>query len=295
MYYATSTPTLHNRVRRFTANGNVDDSNSELILLDLEPLGATNHNGGALHFAADDTLYVGVGDNANSANAQALSNRLGKILRINPDGSMPISNPFYNSTTGANRAIWAFGLRNPFTFAFQSGTGQILINDVGERTWEEINDGIAGANYGWPATEGATTISAYRSPFYAYVHDGSTCALTGGTFYNPSLSQFPPTYVGRYFFANYCAGWIKSVDPDDNTTVTNFATGISFPVDFQVGPDGALYYLARGNTSVFRILYTVSQIQPPTITTQPSNQQVSVGQTATFSVAANGVRLPLSL
>ena len=92
---------------------------------------------------------MAVGENANSANAQVVSNRLGKILRINPDGSIPGDNPatFTNAfgttltPTGANRAIWALGLRNPFTIAIQPGTGGMLINDVGEGTWEEINDG----------------------------------------------------------------------------------------------------------------------------------------------------------
>ena len=75
---------------------------------------------------------------------------LGKILRINSDGTIPTDNPFFNTAPGVNRAIWALGLRNPFTFAFQPGTGRMFINDVGQKTWEEINDGIAGSNYGWP-------------------------------------------------------------------------------------------------------------------------------------------------
>ena len=89
---------------------------------------------------------------------------LGKMLRINKDGSIPTDNPFYASTTGNNRAIWALGLRNPFTFAFDAAGGALFINDVGENTWEEINDGVAGSNYGWPDTEGVDDRPAIQEP-----------------------------------------------------------------------------------------------------------------------------------
>src|SRR5947208_4320319 len=128
-YYTTSMSPVHNRISRFTANGDVAVSGSETVLVDLDNLSsATNHNGGAIHFGPDGKLYAGVGENANSATAQTLSNRLGKILRYNSDGSIPTDNPFYNTATGANRSIWALGLRNPFTFNFQPGTGRIFIN-----------------------------------------------------------------------------------------------------------------------------------------------------------------------
>src|SRR4029077_18085868 len=154
-YYTTPEGGAHNRVSRFTAAGDVAAPSSEVHLLDLEPLSsATNHNGGALHFGPDGKLYIGVGENADGANAQTLSNLLGKMLRINANGSIPTDNPFYNTATGNNRAIWALGLRNPFNFAFHAGTPRLFINDVGESTYEEINDGIAGSNYGWPITEG---------------------------------------------------------------------------------------------------------------------------------------------
>src|SRR5207249_10009817 len=118
---------------------------SEVIIFELDNLSAaTNHNGGALAFGADGRLYVAVGENANSANAQSMSTVLGKILRINRDGTIPSDNPFFASTTGKNRAIWPLGLRNPFTFAFNPVGTQLYINDVGQNTWEEIDDGFAG-------------------------------------------------------------------------------------------------------------------------------------------------------
>src|SRR5688572_13532221 len=117
VYYTTSAAPIHNRISRFTANGDVAAANSEVVLMDLDNLSsATNHNGGAIHFGPDGKLYAAVGENANAANAQVLTNRLGKILRLNSDGTIPVDNPFFNSASGANRSIWALGLRNPFTF-----------------------------------------------------------------------------------------------------------------------------------------------------------------------------------
>jgi glucose/arabinose dehydrogenase len=257
VYYTVATSPIHNRVSRFTAAGDTAAPGSEIIILELDNLSsATNHNGGAIHFGPDGKLYIGVGENANGANSQTLSNLLGKILRINSDGTIPTDNPFFNSASGNNRAIWAVGLRNPFTFAFQPGTTRLFINDVGQSTWEEINDGIAGSNYGWPTTEGPTSNPAFRSPIYFYGHgtsDTTGCAIVGGAFYNPPVPQFPSSYTGKYFFADLCSGWIRVFDPAAGTA-TGFAIGISNPVDLHVGPEGALYYLAQGSGGqVFRV------------------------------------------
>ena len=290
VYYTATTPAIHNRVSRFTANGDTALAGSEIILLELDPLSsATNHNGGAMHFGPDGKLYIAVGENANGANSQALSNLLGKMLRINADGTIPADNPFFSTATGNNRAIWALGLRNPFTFAFQPGTGRMFINDVGQSTWEEINDGIAGANYGWPATEGATSNPLYRSPLHAYGHGSGPflgCAITGGTFYNPALPQFPAPYTGVYFFADYCGDWINMRDPANGNAVTGFATGINAPVDLQVGPEGSLYYLARGAGAVVRIDYPANLA--PVITQDPADVTVGAGASASFGVTAFG-------
>jgi glucose/arabinose dehydrogenase len=265
LYYTTNVAPIHNRISRFTANGDVAVTGSETVLVDLDNLSsATNHNGGAIHFGPDGKLYAGVGENANSSNAQTVANRLGKILRYNSDGSIPTDNPFFNTATGANRAIWALGLRNPFTFGFQPGTGRMFINDVGQNTWEEINDGIAGSNYGWPTCEGACSPANanFRNPLFQYGHgsSGTTgCAIVGGAFYNPPLNQFPASYLGKYFFGDLCSGWIRLFDPSTGMA-SDFATGISTLVDLQIGPDGCLYYLARGNGGqVFRVAAIPSQ------------------------------------
>src|SRR5918998_467294 len=148
---ATSTTSVHNRLVRVTASSGRAVAGSEKLIFRLNNLSsAANHNGGAIDFGKDGKLYVAVGDNANGENAQSLGNLKGKILRINKDGTIPRDNPFYKRATVRNRVIWALGLRNPFSFAIQPHKGKVFINDVGEQTWEEINQGTAGANYGWP-------------------------------------------------------------------------------------------------------------------------------------------------
>ena len=293
VYYTVPGSPAHNRLSRFTANGDVVVPMSEFVLLDLDNLStATNHNGGAIHFGPDGKLYIAVGENANGANSQTLGNLLGKVLRINSDGSIPADNPFFNSATGKNRAIWALGLRNPFTFAFQPGSSRLFINDVGQNTWEEINDGIAGSNYGWPTTEGVTSNPNFRSPLFVYGHGtGPTtgCAIVGGGFYNPATIQFPASYIGKYFFADLCSGWVRLFDPATNTA-SDFASGISQPVDLKVAADGSLYYASIGSSAVFRISFNGTA---PGIIGHPSNQTVTQGQSATFGVTAAG-STPLS-
>ena len=290
VYYTATTPTIHNRISRFTANGDVALAGSETIIMDLPNLSsATNHNGGAIHFGPDGNLFVAVGDNANGANAQSLGTRLGKLLRITSTGGIPTNNPFFNQATGDNRAIWALGVRNPFTFSFQPGTGRMFINDVGQNTWEEIDDGIAGSNYGWPTCEGFCNPPNpnFRDPIFAYMNDANTCAITGGTFYNPTAPQFPSNFVGNYFFADFCGGWIRRLDPANGNAVTDFATGIASPVDLQVSPDGFLYYLARGAGSVNRIGFQQSgDNTPPAVAiTNPANNAV-VPRKATVTITA---------
>ena len=268
VYYTATSPTNHNRVSRFTASStdpNVAEPGSEVVIFDLTDLGAANHNGGAIHFGPDGKLYVAAGDNGIGSNAQTLANVLGKILRINPDGSIPSDNPFYSQASGQNRAIWALGLRNPYNFGFQPGTGRMFVNDVGEVTWEEINDGIAGSNYGWPQTEGPTTQPGVRAPLFAYGHGtgpSTGCAITGSSFYNPTTVQFPSSYVGRYFFADFCSGWIRTFNPVDGTAA-DFASGLSQVVDVRVANDGSVYFLQRGGSPGGQVHRVRSTLTPP--------------------------------
>jgi glucose/arabinose dehydrogenase len=261
----TTTPP-HNRVSRFTADaGNPDRAaaNSERVIFDLPSLtGATNHNGGAIAFGPDGKLYVATGENADPANAPSLRTTLGKILRLNADGSIPADNPFYAETRGPKRAIWATGLRNPFNFAFDFArrNGRMFINDVGQRSFEEVNEGVAGSNYGWPATEGPTRQRGVRAPVFSYARGtGPTTgqAIVGAAFYTPATRTFPRNYAGDYFFADLASGWIRRLDPATGEAA-HFARDISAPVALAVSPDGALYYAARGTGSIHRVQYTAA-------------------------------------
>ena len=231
------------------------------MLLDLDPLStATNHNGGCLKFGIDGKLYIAVGENANSANAQDLNTNLGKILRLNSDGTIPTGNPF---TTGNNqkKSIWSYGLRNPFTMDFQSGTGKLFLNDVGQGTWEEIDEvPSSGLNFGWPNAEGVSTNISYTNPWYTYQHGTGTylgCAITGGTFFNPASTNYPAAYNNKYYFLDYCGNWINYVNTTGTPNVQNFATSINGgPVALTTGIDGNLYYLSRNGAALFKIVYT---------------------------------------
>jgi glucose/arabinose dehydrogenase len=255
---ATSTTPVHNRTVRVTANANGTRmvSGSEKLIFKLDNQPRNGHQGGAIDFGKDGKLYIATGDDRTPSDpieppvSQQLTNLFGKMLRINKSGTIPTTNPFYATTSGNNRAIWALGLRNPFKFAVQPGKGTIFINDPGEDAWEEINRGAAGANYGWPIHEGVANDPQYMDPILAYANgqDGA-CAFTGGAFYNPTTLQFPPEYEGDYFFADFCGGWIRTYDPVTKVA-SGFATGLSSVVDLEVSREGELYYLSRGGTGL---------------------------------------------
>ena len=252
----------HNRISRFTAAGDVALAGSEVALVDLPNLSsATNHNGGGMHFGADGKLYVGVGDNANGVAGAEPGAAVGKLLRFNADGTIPGDNPFAASQSGLGRAIWAYGLRNPYTFAVQPGTGRIFINDVGESTWEEIDVGSAGANYGWPASEGPANIGAgVTAPLFAYRHSDANplgsgaggffkgFAIAGGAFY-PASGAFPPSYRDQYYFADFVNKFVGRIDLANGNAAYAFASLSGASVDLLVGSDGAVYVLTRSGVT----------------------------------------------
>lgn len=262
VHYTNTAGGSHGRISRYVVSGDVSDG-VETVLVDLPVLSsATNHNGGAIHFGLDGKLYVGVGDNADRTRSPLLTSVFGKVLRFNDDGSIPTDNPHYATQTGQARAIWARGLRNPFTFAVQPVTGTLYINDVGEGTWEEIDVGAAGANYGWPSTEGPTTDAGITAPLFAYNHAAATppgsgpggfltgFSIAGGAFY-PASGPFAANYRGNYFFADYVSRWVGRLDPANGNAASTFATLAANPVDLLVGNDGALYVL--GLSGITRI------------------------------------------
>jgi glucose/arabinose dehydrogenase len=248
----------NNRISRYTASGDGADLAVLPLTLDLPNLsGATNHNGGALKFGTDGKLYVGVGDNADSSKPQNLADPFGKMLRLNDDLSIPADNPNFNSQTGLARAVWAYGLRNPYTLAVQPGTGRIHINDVGQNTWEEVNLGVAGANFGWPGSEGPDNVAgAIVAPLFTYKHSAANpagsgpggfftgFAITGGAFY-PASGPFPAAFRGNYFFADFASRFIGVIDLANGNAAYAFGSVAGNPVDLLAGNDGALYVLTR--------------------------------------------------
>ena len=256
VYYTSTQGGSHNRISRFTVTGNT--ASGETVVADLPPLSTTSihHNGGALRFGTDGKLYVAVGDNFRSEEAQNVNSVWGKVLRFNDNGTIPADNPHCTTQGNLACAVWARGLRNPFTLAVQPGTGRIFINDVGDHAWEEINQGAPGANFGWPLTEGPTTMTGITTPLFTYPHaptsppgtgpggfiDG-TCVIGGG-FY-PDNGPFPATWRGGYFYADLGRDSVSFVDLKNNNDVYSFGRSGSRPVGVLVANDGALLVLTQ--------------------------------------------------
>lgn len=294
----------HNRLSRFTANGDLAVPGSETILLELDSLSGPIHNGGSLSFGLDGKLYIATGDGTHAPNAGNLNNLLGKILRINPDGTIPDDNPFYEEAEGKYRAIWAYGLRNPFSIAIDQETGRLFACDVGQGDFEEINDIEPGKNYGWPLVEGywqeGNPPDDYKDPHFSYTHEEG-CAVVGASFYQPHASTFPETYQHKFFFADYCNGSIQFLHPENGLLEGTFATEVVRPLAFVVNEEnGDFYYLSRAgigngspqdNTStemgsLWRVFYNGSG--EPIISVNPSPLFLGVGEDATFSIHALG-------
>ena len=164
----------------------------------------------------------------------------------------------------------------------------MFINDVGEGTWEEINDGIAGSNYGWDTCEGFCNPpnASFRDPIYAYANDAQTCAITGGAFYNPQVVQFP-ALSRQILFCGFLRRLDRTLDPAAGNAVADFATGISLPVDLRVSADGSLYYLARGSGSVNRIGFSTGDNTPPTVSIDSPANGSTVARKSNVTIAAS--------
>lgn len=287
-----------NRVIRYSLINDSLDTSSSKIIFDLPTLNAGNHNGGGMVFGKDKKLYVSTGDNAISDNSQIQDNLFGKILRLNSDGSIPTDNPFYTSNTNLNKAVYALGLRNPFKLKINTINDQIIINEVGQNTWEEINILSKASNYGWPLIEGVRNTQTppinYIDPIFSYDHANGNCSITGGTFYSPNFAGFPSTYFGKYFFMDYCAGTISFIDPQlSSQTANTFATGLKGAVDMDCSADGNIYYLQRGaisNNATAGELWKISYSNSGNvfISVQPQDKIGSINNDIQFSVQASG-------
>jgi glucose/arabinose dehydrogenase len=301
-----------NRVSRFELpDTNVIDVGTELVLIDNIHSTAGNHNGGDVHFGKDDNLYVSVGDggcdyagdSGCAGNNDASRDRhvlLGKILRITRDGGIPADNPFVGpgtarcNVTGSTtpgttcQETFAWGLRNPYRIAFDPDAidTRFFINDVGQNAWEEIDEGVAGADYGWNCREGAHTNSttgacaglppsAFRDPIHEYGRGGGCASITGGAFVPDGA--WPALYEDDYIFADYVCGRMFRLTPNGSGwTASDFGSQLGSLVAMTFGADGALYY-ATFDRGIRRIRSTadrppVAQVQAnPTSGAAPLN------------------------
>jgi len=305
VFYTKDNPN-NDRLSRFTANGTLTGTiaGSEVILYQDPQIADTEHHGGAIHFGNDGKIYFTTGEHFNAANAQDLTNPRGKIHRINPDGSVPVDNPFYDGSGPHWDSIWAYGLRNPFRAYYDAPTGRLFVADVGgnnyQTAYEEVNVGAAGHNYGWPDCEfGTCGNPGFSAALYAYPHLGRDASITGGFVYHGT--QFPAEYQGSYFFADYTQNWIKRLTFDGQGNVNgvfNFEPpdgandgAYGDIVYLSEGPDGALYYVDLGYSDVGgsfgiskirRIRYVPSNL-PPTAVAGANPTQGPVPLTVTFS------------
>jgi glucose/arabinose dehydrogenase len=246
---------------------NVADPGSETVIMEIpQPYG--NHNGGQLAFGPDGYLYIGLGDGGSGSdptgNGQNVGTVLGAILRIDVEGvsdeksyAIPPDNPFVG-IDGVREEIWAYGLRNPWRFSFDTETGFLWAGDVGQNRWEEIDVVKKGLNYGWNIMEGRHCFSpatdcdstALEMPVAEYAR-AEGCSITGGYVYR---GGDVPWLVGAYVYGDFCSGKIWGLGYDDGS-VTEQAllldSGLSI-TSFGQDLDGTLYVLSR-NEGIYRI------------------------------------------
>lgn len=259
---------LQTVVSRFFVKNNVPDITSEQVLLKVnQPY--SNHNGGQLAFGHDGYLYVGMGDGGSAGDpqnrAQNLNELLGKILRIDvrtTDATylIPQDNPFVNQVS-VREEIWAYGLRNPWRFSFDSVTGALWAGDVGQGAYEEIDVIEKGKNYGWRIVEGnqcynpATNCNKLNltPPIYEYPHSDGL-AVTGGFVYR---GKAIPSLYGTYVFGDYSSGMIWGLSKNNNqwkrTLLIDSKKKISA---FGIDGEGELYVLDHTAGTFFRIEQT---------------------------------------
>ena len=264
VFYTLGSPN-RDRLSRFTANASLTGTiaGSELVLYQDPLLAGVDHHGGAIVFGNDGKLYFTTGDEVDTpAAAQSLSSPRGKIHRINKDGTVPTDNPFYDGTGPNVDSVWALGFRNPFRGFYDAPTGRFFIGDVGgndySTAYEELDVGVAGANYGWPNCESICP-APYRNGIYAYPHSGRDAAIVSGFVYRGS--QFPSGYVGDFFFADYAQNWIRRLTLDANGNVTG-VFNFEPPDGTLDGPYGDIVDLQKDPTALSTTSTSVSTTPP---------------------------------
>ena len=283
VFYTANSPNV-DRLSRFTANSSLTGTvaGSELILYQDPQTANTEHHGGAVFFDNAGKLFFTTGDHFQGTPAQQLTSPRGKLHRINPDGTIPTDNPFYDGSGPNVDSIWALGLRNPFRASYDPVSDRIYIGDVGgndpSTAKEEIDLGVRGANYGWPNSEGPCSAPC-TSPIYFYPHNGRDASVTAGFVYRGG--NYPSGFEGSFFYADYGQNWIKRLTFDASGNVTgslNFeppdgaADGPYGDIVYLAqGPDGAIYYVDLGYSDdsgqygvskIRRIRYVQSNLAP---------------------------------
>ncbi|MGV9984284.1 PQQ-dependent sugar dehydrogenase [Streptomyces olivaceus] len=243
-------------------DGTVQQDTRRTVLTQEQP--ETNHNGGDIKFGPDGYLYVAFGDGGGGGdpdgNGQKLDTLLGKLLRIDPQGGDPYAIPEDNPFAGdpdARGEIWSYGLRNPWRFSFDAGSGDLLIGDVGQSEWEEIDwapaDSKGGENYGWSQMEGThpfrggTEPDNHVPPVHEYDRTGLGCSVTGGYVYRGDAAE---DLVGQYVYSDYCDGTLRSLEIENGAVTAENDLGVNGGevVSFAQDADGELYVLAIGGT-----------------------------------------------
>ncbi len=220
------------------------------------------HNGGGIDLDNSGHVIFALGDNYLPTLAQDMVSEIGKVHRINTDGSIPADNPFATSTT-ALRTIFASGFRNPFRVNVDRQTNAVFVGDVGSTVAEEINKVQPGKNYGWPSAEGGTcnvaSCAAFEAPFYFYNHWTGN-SITGGPVYRGDA--YPASFRGRVFFADWSVGIIDTLDSETGT-LANFSYNHQDVVDLEIGTDGYLYTLNYFFGKIHKIVYNATDAPLP--------------------------------
>lgn len=270
--YRTNPNPLTNQVVRFEEYDGIGINPAVVFTTPL--LGATNHNGGNLHFGPDGKLYVTIGENAIPSNSQSGDTPLGHIHRFNPTVplSAPPDNPFYNNITVTVKSIWTFGNRNSFDFDFDPLSQWMFSSENGPNCDDELNRSLAGYNYGWrdnyPCDDTNPDPHYNNIPPLWFLPLGNCCvAPTGVAFYTGGQI---PAWQNELFMCSYNDGWLRHfyLSPD-RTTVTAVAQveGVICNTDIQTGPDGAFYYIEGGGYSSGTLKRIVADATPtPTST-----------------------------
>ncbi|MGQ0621296.1 MAG: PQQ-dependent sugar dehydrogenase [Panacagrimonas sp.] len=257
------------RFRHVAGNPNLGDRSTETVLLELDqqPADRQNHNGGCIQFGPDGKIYIAVGDGGSSNdplnNAQNINSPLGKLLRLNDDGSIPSNNP-YVGREGRDE-IWAIGLRNPWRFSFDPADDSLWLGDVGQNLREEIDIIRRNGNYGWRVYEANISninpaglpASAFDAPIFSYPRSTSSPtavagrSITGGYVYRGSVV---PALVGKYVFADFTAGRVWALSQNNGVAgATTLVGDVPQPVSFGRDNQGNLYVASfDGNIYSFR-------------------------------------------